>query len=81
MLGLLDYIFSCSWALKLIKGGVNLTKSLDPVSLAKNITLTVVDCCSPSQLRLAFHCIAAGAVIGASIVGLNSTIIDAAVAI
>ena len=63
MLGLiaesLTYMFPGGRALKLIKGGVNVTNSSNPLILAKNITLTVVDCCSPPPVRLAAHYIGA----------------------
>ena len=41
------YLFPCGRALKLIKNGVNITNSTNPLILTKNITLMVVDCCTP----------------------------------
>ena len=55
----LTYLFPGGRTLKLIKNGVSITNSSNPVVLAKNITLTVVDCCAPPPLRLAAHCVAA----------------------
>jgi hypothetical protein len=56
---------------KLIKSTVNITSSSNPLILTKNITLTVIDCCTPPPVRLAAHCVGAVAVIGASIVSPN----------
>jgi len=77
--GSLSYMFPGGQALKLIKGGVNVTNSSNPLILAKNITLTVVDCCSPLPIRLAAHCIGAGAVIPASIASPNPVTIGSAI--
>lgn len=81
MLGLiaesLTYMFPGGRALKLIKGGVNVTNSSNPLILAKNITLTVVDCCSPPPVRLAAHYI--GAVIAISIANSNPATIGSAI--
>jgi len=83
MLGLftesLTYLFPGGRTLKLIKNGVSVTNSSNPVVLAKNITLTVVDCCAPPPLRLAAHCIAAGATIAASIAAPNPVTLGSAV--
>ena len=54
-------------ALKLIKGGVDVTNASSPLTLVTNITLTVVDCCISPLIRLAAHCLWAGAVIKASV--------------
>ena len=40
------YIFLGGRALKLIKKGVNITNSTNPLVLTKKITLTVFDCCA-----------------------------------
>lgn len=57
--------------LKVIKNGMKITNSTNPLIAAKNITLTVVDCCAPPPVRLAAHCIAATAAVGASVVSPN----------
>lgn len=44
-------------ALKLIKNSVNITNSTNPLTLTKNITLTVLDCCAPPPVRLVAHCV------------------------
>lgn len=73
------YIFPGGRALKLVKDGVNITNSTNPLMLTKNITLTVVDCCAPPPLRLAFHCAGAVATIGASIASPNPVTIGSAI--
>ena len=75
----LTYMFPGGRALKLIKNGVNITNSTNPLILTKNITLTVIDCCTPPPVRLAAHCIGAGAVIAASIASLNPVTIGSAI--
>ena len=37
------YLFPSGRALKLIKGGVNISNSTNPLILTKDITLTIVD--------------------------------------
>jgi hypothetical protein len=75
----LTYVFPGGRALKLIKNGVNITNSTNPLQIAKNITLTVLDCCVPPPIRLAVHCIGAGGVIVASIASPNPVTIGSAV--
>ncbi len=75
----LTYLFPGGRTLKLIKSGVNITNSSNPLLLAKNVTLTVVDCCAPPPLRLAAHCVAASATIAASIASPNPVTIGSAV--
>ena len=77
--GSLTYIFPGGRALKLVKNGVNITNSTNPLILTKNITLTVIDCCSPPPVRLAAHCIGAGAVIAASVASPNPVTIGSAI--
>jgi hypothetical protein len=73
------YLFPGGRALKLVKNGVNITNSTNPLVLTKNITLTVIDCCTPPPVRLAAHCIGAGAVIAASVASPNPVTIGSAV--
>ena len=73
------YLFPGGRALKLIKNGVNVTNSTNPLVLTKNITLTVLDCCAPPPVRLAAHCIGVGAVIAASVASPNPVTIGSAV--
>lgn len=75
MLGLISsgagLVFPALRAVKLFKNGARITNSTNPLVLTKNITLTVVDCCAPPPVRLATHCVAAVALIGASIAAPN----------
>ena len=75
----LTYVFPGGRVLKLVKGGVNITSSTNPLILAKNITVTVVECCSPPPIRLAAHCIGATTVIVASIASPNPVTIGSAI--
>jgi len=49
----LTYMFPGGRALKLVKNGINITNSTNPLQITKNITLTVLDCCAPPPIRLA----------------------------
>lgn len=51
------YLFPGGRALKLLKNGVNITNSTNPLTLTKTINLTVLNCCVPTPLKLAAHCI------------------------
>ena len=46
------YMFRGGRALKLIKNGVSITNSINPLTLTKNITLMVLDCSAPPPIRL-----------------------------
>lgn len=73
------YMFPCGRALKLIKNGVKITNSTNPLTLTKNVTLTVLDCCAPPPVRLAAHCIGFGATIVASVASPNPVTIGSAI--
>lgn len=73
------YLFPGGRAFKLFKAGRNVVDSTNPLILTKNITLVVVDCCTPPPVRLAAHCVAAGSLIAASIVSPNPVTIGSAV--
>ena len=73
------YLFPGARALKLVKSGANITNSTSPLMLTKNITLTVVDCCAPPPVRLAFHCAGVVATIGASIAAPSPITIGSAI--
>ena len=66
-------------ALKLVKTGVHISNSTNPLVLTKNITLTVIDCCSPPLLRLVAPCISVGAVIAASCISPNPITIGSSI--
>ena len=46
-------VFPFMRVVKLVRYGVNITNSTNPITVVSNITLTVVDCCCPAPLRLA----------------------------
>ena len=73
------YLFPGGRALKLVKDGINVTNSTNPLILTKNITLIVVDCCTPPPVRLAAHCVAAGSFVVASVVSPNPVTIGSAI--
>ena len=73
------YLFPGARALKLVKYGTNVTNSTNPVIVTKNITLMVVDCCTPPPMRLAAHCLAAGSLVAASVVSPNPVTIGSAI--
>ena len=65
------YLFPGGRALKLVKGGINVTNSSNPLVLAKNITMIVVDCCSSPLLQLGIHCIAVELLVDVSVINPN----------
>lgn len=73
------YLFPGGRALKLVKDGINVTNSTNPLILTKNITLIVVDCCTPPPVRLAAHCVGAVSLIAASVVSPNPVTIGSAI--
>lgn len=50
------YVFPGGRALQLVKNGVNITNSINPLILAKNITLSVIDCFTSPLVRLVAFC-------------------------
>ena len=76
--GSANYLFPGGKLLKLVKNGANLTTSINPLILTKNITLTVVDCCVPPTFKLAAHCLTANMTIAVSIVSPNPVTIESA---
>ena len=80
MIGALTtYLFPGGRALKLVKDGINVTNSTNPLILTKNITLVVVDCCAPPPVKLAFHCLGVVATIGAATAASNPVTIGSAI--
>ena len=73
------YMFPGGRAFKLVRNEVNITNSTNPLILSKNITLTVIDCCTPPPIRLAAHCIGAGALIAASIASPNPVTVGSSI--
>jgi len=72
-------LFPAGRVLKLVKNGVGITNSTNPLVLTKNITLTVLDCCAPPPVRLAAHCVAVVTLIGVSITAPNPVTIGSSV--
>ena len=73
------YLFPGGRILKLVRNGINITNSTNPLVLTKNVTLLVVDCCTPPPIRLAAHCVAAGGLVAASIVAPNPVTVGSAI--
>ena len=73
------YVFPGGRMLKLVKSGVNITNSTNPMVLTKNITLTVIDCCTLPPFRLVAHCLSAGALIGAFVVAPNPVTVGSSI--
>ena len=74
-----SYIFPGVRAIKLVRDGINVTNSTNPLILTKNITLIVVDCCAPLPVRLVAHCVGAGSLIAVSIMSPNPVTIGSAI--
>ena len=75
------YLFPGGRALKLVKGGINVTNSSNPLVLAKNITMIVVDCCSSPLLQLGIHCIAVELLVDVSVINPNPLTIGSGIQI
>ncbi len=75
---MLDIIFPVLRLGKLVKSGFAITSSTNPVILAKNVTLTVIDCCAPPPVRLTAHCIAAASLVVSSFMAPNPFTVGAA---
>ena len=43
---------------KLVRYGVKITNSTNPITVVGNVILTVLDCCAPPSIRLAATCAA-----------------------
>ena len=67
----ISYLFPAGRTVKLVMDSINLTNSSNPLVLAKNVTMIVVDCCSSSPLQLGIHCIAVGSLVDASVINPN----------
>ena len=66
-----SYLFPGVRAVKLFKAGTKIANSSNPLVLAKNVSLTVLDCCAPPPVRLTAHCLAAGSLVVVSLVSPN----------
>lgn len=74
-----SYVFPGARALKLVRNGVNLTNTSNPLIISKNVTLVVLDCCAPPPVRLVGHCLAAGSLVFASVVAPNPVTVGSAI--
>ena len=74
-----DYFFPGGRIVKIINITRTATNSSNPLVIAKNLTLTVADCCLPPPLRLAAHCVAASSLVTASILYPNPATIGSSV--
>ena len=79
IIGGVTFLFPVGRALKLVKNSVNLINSPSTLTLTKNITLTVLDCCAPPPVRLMAQCAGAAAIITSSIVSPNPVTIGSAI--
>ena len=75
----LDYVFPFFRIRKLVTRVLEISNSTNPILIAKNVTLTVVECCAPPQIRIMAQCIAAAATIAASVVSPNPFPIGSAI--
>ena len=75
-----SYIFVGTWAVKLFRNSINVTNSTNPLVFTKNITLIVIESCTPFLVvRLAVYCVMAGSFIAASVVSLSPLTISSAI--
>ena len=69
--GIGQQIFPIGRALKLVKYGSKAVNSTNPITIAANITLTIVECCAPPPVRLAATCVAFAASTASSAIAPN----------
>ena len=72
MLKLISYVFPGVWTATLYKKALNVTSLTNPITLSKNVTLVVIDCCASPPLRLTAHYLSAALLLAASCVMPNS---------
>lgn len=73
-----EYMFPGGRILKVVNMTRTATESSNPLVIAGNLTLTVVDCCCPPSIKLAAHCVAATSLIAASVVSPTPVTVGAA---
>lgn len=56
-------LFPLGRLIKVARSGYKITNSTNPLTVASNITLTVLECCAPPPLRLALPCVTFGVVL------------------
>ena len=62
---IVSMMFFSGRVIRLVKSGVTIAESTNPILLTKNIILTVIDSCCPPLVRLTADCVSVGALIGA----------------
>jgi len=70
-------LFPFGRIVKVVRTGVNITNSTNPLTVTFNITKTVIDCCAPPPLALAVDCVALGAVTISEIASPNPVSVGA----
>jgi hypothetical protein len=70
-------VFPFMRVVKLVRTGVKITNSTNPITVVGNVTLTVLDCCAPPPLRLAATCAAFVASAASSAVAPNPILVGA----
>ena len=74
-------LFPAGKTINLLKSAQNITNSTNPMRLAGNISVTIIDCCTPPPYRLAFHCLAQTSLIFMSISNPAPTVVGCTLAI
>lgn len=69
--GVGQQLFPIGRAIKLVKYGSKAVNSTNPITIAANVTLTIVECCAPPPIRLAATCLAFAASAASSAVAPN----------
>ena len=62
-----------------MKAGFNVISSKNPLIITKNITLVVVDCCTPPALHIIDHCMAGPRLITVAVIAPSSVTFGSAV--
>lgn len=71
-------LFPLGRLIKVARSGYKITNSTNPLTVASNITLTVLECCAPPPLRLAVTCVTFGVVLTSALVAPNPVSVGAA---
>ena len=56
--GVGQQLFPMGRDMKLVRYGSKAVNSTNPITIAANVTLTIVECCAPPPIRLAATCLA-----------------------
>ena len=77
MNNLLPWGFPVGRIAKLAIAGANVTNSSNPVLVAKNVSLAVVNCCAPPKVRVAAKCLALTSLIASTPVSPSTATLGA----